>query len=66
MTKKTLLIIKEHDYATLKVKVKTIMINIRIPTKQELNVNKLNESVRINSLIKQQLKKFQDLPLIKK
>ena len=42
-----------------------MIINIRIPTKQELNINKLNEASRLNSLIEQQLKKFQDLPLKK-
>ena len=43
-----------------------MIINIRLPTQQEVNIDKLDESVRLNSLIKQQLKKFQDLPLIKK
>ena len=43
-----------------------MIINIRLPTQQELNIDKLDEAVRLNSLIKQQMKKFQDLPLIKK
>ena len=43
-----------------------MIINIRLPTQQEVNIDKLDESVRLNSLIKQQMKKFQDLPLRKK